>query len=161
MSLHIRGSTSLYYISLLSGLWNIDDQHRNTNMNNKDRLVGQLTGGGKGVKFPGRPSLPNVSVSLAYKEAAWKENRFYCFCVNLNFLVFCECTKLQTITNGIHLWWLKVFVAFLRVVNIYPTGTGTRKKEREIQFSSFNSKVASHSTPTISFFNGMVSFDRQ
>ena len=28
------------YISLLSGIW---DQHRNTNMNNKDYLVGQLT----------------------------------------------------------------------------------------------------------------------
>ena len=32
-------STALYYIV---GLWNIDDQHRNTNMNNKDNLVGQL-----------------------------------------------------------------------------------------------------------------------
>ena len=36
-------STLLYYISLLSGLWNIDDQHRNPNMNNKDHHVGQLT----------------------------------------------------------------------------------------------------------------------
>ena len=26
---------------------NIDDQHRNTNMNNKDHLVGQLTRGGE------------------------------------------------------------------------------------------------------------------
>ena len=34
--------TSQCYISLLSGMWN-DDQHRNTNMNNKDHLVGQLT----------------------------------------------------------------------------------------------------------------------
>ena len=34
------GSTSLYYISLYLG-W--DDQHRNTNMNDKDHLVGQLT----------------------------------------------------------------------------------------------------------------------
>ena len=33
-------STSLYYISLYLG-WN--DQHRNTNMNDKDHLVGQLT----------------------------------------------------------------------------------------------------------------------
>lgn len=32
--------------------------------------------GGKGVKFPGWPSLPNGSVSLAYKETAWKENGF-------------------------------------------------------------------------------------
>ena len=31
------------YNSLLSGMWNIDDQHRNTDMNDKDHLVGQLT----------------------------------------------------------------------------------------------------------------------
>ena len=39
------GSLSLYYISLLSGLWNIeiDEQHRNPNMINKDHHVGQLT----------------------------------------------------------------------------------------------------------------------
>ena len=34
--------TSLYYISLYLG-WELDDQHRNTNMNDKDHLVGQLT----------------------------------------------------------------------------------------------------------------------
>ena len=32
-----------YYISLLSGIWNIDDQNRNPNINNRDHLVGQLT----------------------------------------------------------------------------------------------------------------------
>ena len=37
-----EGSTSLYYISLYQG-WEIDDQYRNTNMNDKDHLVGQLT----------------------------------------------------------------------------------------------------------------------
>ena len=34
--------TSLYYISLYLG-WELDDQHRNTNMNDKDHRVGQLT----------------------------------------------------------------------------------------------------------------------
>ena len=32
----------MLYFSV-SGMGNIDDQHRNTNMNNKDHLVGQLT----------------------------------------------------------------------------------------------------------------------
>ena len=36
-------SRVLYYISLLSGLGNIDDQNRNPNMNNRDHLVGQPT----------------------------------------------------------------------------------------------------------------------
>ena len=36
-------STALYYISLLSGLGNIDDQNRNPNIINRDHLVGQLT----------------------------------------------------------------------------------------------------------------------
>ena len=36
-------SIALYYISLLSGMWNIDDQYRNPNINNRDHLVGQLT----------------------------------------------------------------------------------------------------------------------
>ena len=46
---HSRGplapSIAQYYISLLSGMWNIeniDNQYRNPNMNNKDHLVGQL-----------------------------------------------------------------------------------------------------------------------
>ena len=34
-------SIALYYISLLSGLGNIDDQKRNPNMNNRDHLVGR------------------------------------------------------------------------------------------------------------------------
>ena len=34
-------SIALYYISLLSGLGNIDDQNRNPNMNNRDHLVGK------------------------------------------------------------------------------------------------------------------------
>ena len=33
---------NLYYISQYLG-WEIDDQHRNTYMNDKDHLVGQLT----------------------------------------------------------------------------------------------------------------------
>ena len=37
------GRTALCYISLLSGIWNIDDQHRNPNINNRDHLVGRLT----------------------------------------------------------------------------------------------------------------------
>ena len=38
-------SIALYYISLLSGLgnMNIDDQNRNPNINNRDHLVGQPT----------------------------------------------------------------------------------------------------------------------
>ena len=41
---HPPSSLSQCYISLLSGIWlRIWDQHRNTNMNNKDDLVGQLT----------------------------------------------------------------------------------------------------------------------
>ena len=41
----LKTSIAQCYISLLSGMWNIDidDQHRNTNMNNEDHLVGQLT----------------------------------------------------------------------------------------------------------------------
>ena len=31
------------YLYLLSGIWNIDDQHRNPNIDNRDHLVGQLT----------------------------------------------------------------------------------------------------------------------
>ena len=38
-----EGSIAQYYISLLSGIWNIDDQNRNPNINNRDHLVGQLT----------------------------------------------------------------------------------------------------------------------
>ena len=41
-SIYQVDSTSLYYISLYLG-WEIYDQHRNTNMNDKDHLVGQLT----------------------------------------------------------------------------------------------------------------------
>ena len=36
-------STLLCYISLLSGLWNLDDRHQYPMSNNKDHLVGQLT----------------------------------------------------------------------------------------------------------------------
>ena len=36
-------SIALYYISLLSGLGNIDDQNRNPNINNRDHLVGRPT----------------------------------------------------------------------------------------------------------------------
>ena len=36
-------SIALYYISLLPGLGNIDDQKRNLNINNRDHLVGQPT----------------------------------------------------------------------------------------------------------------------
>ena len=101
-------STSLYYKFLLSGLWNIDDQHRNTNMNDKDHLVGQLTGGGKGVKFPGRPSLPNVSVSLAYKEAAWKEKWLKCIFLKeiQHYWMY------ETITNGIIGFSLNLFLFY-------------------------------------------------
>ena len=35
-------SIAQYYISLYLG-WEIDDQYKNPNMNNKDHLVGQLT----------------------------------------------------------------------------------------------------------------------
>ena len=41
--LYCGPSTSLYYISLYLGWEILDDQHRNTNMNDKDHLVGQLT----------------------------------------------------------------------------------------------------------------------
>ena len=44
-------SIALYYISLLSGLGNIDDQNRNPNVNNRDHLVRQWTPG-----TPGRAS---------------------------------------------------------------------------------------------------------
>ena len=37
-----HSSIALYYISLLSGLGNIDDQNRNPNINNRDHLFGQL-----------------------------------------------------------------------------------------------------------------------
>ena len=37
------GSIALYYISLLSGLGNIEDQNRNPNVNNRDHLVGRPT----------------------------------------------------------------------------------------------------------------------
>ena len=39
----VTHSIALYYISLLSGLGNIDDQNRNPNMNNRDHLVGRPT----------------------------------------------------------------------------------------------------------------------
>ena len=39
-------SIALYYISLLSGLGNIDDQNRNPNINNRDHLVGRPTSHG-------------------------------------------------------------------------------------------------------------------
>ena len=40
---HTLSCTLLCYISLLSGLWNIDDRHQYPMSNNKDHLVGQLT----------------------------------------------------------------------------------------------------------------------
>ena len=40
---HKMSSIAQYYISLLSGIWNIDDQYKNPNINNRDHLVGQLT----------------------------------------------------------------------------------------------------------------------
>ena len=36
-------SIALYYISLLSGLGNIDDQNRNPTKNNREHLVGRPT----------------------------------------------------------------------------------------------------------------------
>ena len=42
MHLYRHLSIALYYISLLFGLGN-DDQNRNPNMNNRDHLVGQPT----------------------------------------------------------------------------------------------------------------------
>ena len=39
----VTHSIALYYISLLSGLGNIDDQNRNPNINNRDHLVGRPT----------------------------------------------------------------------------------------------------------------------
>ena len=37
----LAASIALYFF--VSGMGNIDDQHRNPNMNNKDHLVGKLT----------------------------------------------------------------------------------------------------------------------
>ena len=63
-------STSLFYISLLSGLRNIDNQHRNTNMNDKDHLVGQLTGGGPDSNSNSGPPLLQLSVCAGQSSLA-------------------------------------------------------------------------------------------
>ena len=41
--LHFSPGIAQYYISLLSGMWNIEDQYRNPNIDNGDHLVGQLS----------------------------------------------------------------------------------------------------------------------
>ena len=56
-------STSLYYISLFLG-WEIDDQHKNRYMNNKDHIVGQLTAWALAqvALIGGKSSIYNLSV---------------------------------------------------------------------------------------------------
>ena len=55
-------STSLYYISLLS------DQHRNTNMNDKDHLVGQLTWHALDTVGSDDNRTPQLKYTLHYKD---------------------------------------------------------------------------------------------
>ena len=51
-------SIAIYYISLLSGLGNIDDQNRNPNKNNREHLVG-------------RPTMPHPAMKKIYKTTKW------------------------------------------------------------------------------------------
>ena len=64
-------STSLIAVLYFSGLWNIDDQHRNTNMNDKDHLVRQLSRGW-GESTPFHTSFGGVFPPLkGYFKCDW------------------------------------------------------------------------------------------